>query len=276
MNNKRRNRKSDRGIRSGVFGRLFAQTKLPAHVTEEQDWYLDTPDVRLTRVFTIVLILHVVAVGGILAFKMIEKATTPGSVATVSTPAATASARNESTAPAPATTNEIAAGGQATPAVVATDSAPGVIEYRVAGTESLVDISRKMGVSVAAIKAENDISNSFQPGDWIRVTSKKIAVATAAPEVAGSRPAATTAVAAARVDNPAPAPAPVAATRRPASASAAAASTTAPKTYVVKKGDTAYGIARKFGVKHTTLMAENGISRPELMQLGQTLKIPGN
>ena len=45
---------------------------------------------------------------------------------------------------------------------------------------------------------------------------------------------------------------------------------------VVKKGDTAYGIARKFGVKHTTLMAENGISLPELMQLGQTLKIPGN
>ncbi len=292
MNNKRRNRKSNRGVRDNLVTRLFAQTKLPAHVTEEQDWYLDTPDVRLTRVFTIVLILHVVAVGGILAFKMIEKASTPGSVATVATPAATEAARvvepaaapRTSTAPANATRTEVATGSRqpAAPAVVSNDATPGVIEYRITTGDTLVEISRKMGVSVAAIKAENSIDTnnvegSLYEGRWLKVTRKDgdKADAPAGPpstavEVAAKteRPKAATE----RVSNPAPSEAPAA--KRPATAPAEKSAQS--KTYVVQKGDTAYGIARKFGIKHTALMATNGIDRPELLQLGQTLKIPTN
>ena len=74
MSNRRKNRKAKRGSKGGILSRAFNQTKLAANVTEEQDWYLDTPDVRLTRIFAVVLILHVVAVGGILAFQMIDKA----------------------------------------------------------------------------------------------------------------------------------------------------------------------------------------------------------
>ena len=74
MSNNRRNRKTAKGDRQGVMGKARAQMKLSANVTEEQDWYLDTPDVRLTRIFTVVILLHAVAIGGILAFKMVDKA----------------------------------------------------------------------------------------------------------------------------------------------------------------------------------------------------------
>ncbi|MCB1091247.1 MAG: hypothetical protein KDL87_06935, partial [Verrucomicrobiae bacterium] len=102
MTKKRKSTVSAQKTGDGFIGRLFAQTKLPAHVTEEQDWYLDTPDVRLTRVFTVVLILHIVAVGGILAFKMVEKASTPTLVAVSDTK----EAESTSTAPASPSTPE--------------------------------------------------------------------------------------------------------------------------------------------------------------------------
>ena len=62
------------------MGQARARMKLSANVTEEQDWYLDTPDVRLTRIFAVVILLHVIAVGGIFAFKMVDKASDASAV----------------------------------------------------------------------------------------------------------------------------------------------------------------------------------------------------
>jgi len=45
-------------------------------------------------------------------------------------------------------------------------------------------------------------------------------------------------------------------------------------TYVVKSGDTPSGIARKFGVTTSALMAANGISDPRKMNVGKSLVIP--
>jgi len=42
------------------------------HINEESGWYLDVPDIRLTKIFTIVFILHAIAIGGIIAFKMLD------------------------------------------------------------------------------------------------------------------------------------------------------------------------------------------------------------
>ncbi|NNE93324.1 MAG: LysM peptidoglycan-binding domain-containing protein [Verrucomicrobiales bacterium] len=299
-------------MRDGFIGRLFAQTKLPAHVTEEQDWYLDTPDVRLTRVFTIVLILHVVAVGGILAFKMIEKASSPATVATVSTPDATAAGRDNSpapertsTAPATAAQTEVALGSSAPPVSAPSgpgaggaldESTPGVIRYRIAEGDNLVGIARKMGVSVAALKKENSISEGNEAGElypsrWLQVTkdvSDKPAPAPA-PETPPAESAAEIAGQSDRISNPssvAPAAAPekpaateLPAARRPGPAPAPAAepapaAPSRPTSYVVKKGDTAYGISRKFGIRHQDLMAANGIVKAETLQIGQVIKIP--
>jgi LysM repeat protein len=43
--------------------------------------------------------------------------------------------------------------------------------------------------------------------------------------------------------------------------------------YTVKKGDTAYGIARRSGVKVADLLRQNGIKDPAALRPGQTLNI---
>lgn len=45
------------------------------------------------------------------------------------------------------------------------------------------------------------------------------------------------------------------------------------KTYVVKKGDTLSGIASKYGTTYQALAAYNGISNPNLIHVGQVIKI---
>lgn len=47
------------------------------------------------------------------------------------------------------------------------------------------------------------------------------------------------------------------------------------QTYVVKRSDTLYGIARQFGVSPGTLADRNGISRTTQVYVGQRLLIPG-
>lgn len=294
MSKKRKSSTSVQKTGDGFIGRLFAQTKLPAHVTEEQDWYLDTPDVRLTRVFTVVLILHVVAVGGILAFKMVEKAsntapavvaeTGEGSSASEATPASTGesnaaaapAAAGTTTDPEPAPVTAPATGsesqGGAESLLVDHPSAKEYQEYRVGSGESLISIAKKLGVSASEIREINhlDSGGNLAVGRWIKVPKP-----TKAPE-----PAPAPAVAA--VPNPVPAkpapvvakpPAPAAPSPAPASSPAAVAAPTQ-DTYQVQKGDTLFGIARQFGIKYQDLMAANNIDKPESLQAGQTLKVP--
>jgi LysM repeat protein len=57
--------------------------------------------------------------------------------------------------------------------------------------------------------------------------------------------------------------------------SAPAASPTSAETlYIVKGGDTLSGIAQQFGVTVEDLMAANGLTDPNVLQVGQTLTIP--
>ncbi|MGI8605355.1 MAG: LysM peptidoglycan-binding domain-containing protein [Verrucomicrobiales bacterium] len=65
----------------GFLHRLRAKTyHLPAHVTSEEDWQRDVPNVKLSRAFAIVLGIHVVAIGGFMAFELFRhKDSTPGS-----------------------------------------------------------------------------------------------------------------------------------------------------------------------------------------------------
>ncbi len=48
------------------------------------------------------------------------------------------------------------------------------------------------------------------------------------------------------------------------------------RTYVVKPGDTMYGIAREFGVSVEAIAAASGVLRPELIKPGQELVIPSS
>ncbi len=46
------------------------------------------------------------------------------------------------------------------------------------------------------------------------------------------------------------------------------------KIYKIKKGDSLFAIAKKFGLNYTTLMKLNGLSKNSILKIGQTIKIP--
>ena len=263
MKKKRKYRDHDEPTNEGFIGKLFSTTaeRLPAHVTEEQDWYMDTPDVRLARVFTIVLILHVVAVGGILAFKMIDKASAPGpglEVAAIDVNAPAGSL------PAPAITPENDRQTPVTPAapdplIMQDPTRAGLEQYLVSRGDSLQSIANDLKVDVRELQRLNSIhvGNQLYPGQWIAIPKRG-------------------AVAPRRSPSPTPSPAPVELAAQPAPAPAPGPTTVSMRssTYVVQPGDTPYGIARRFGMTSDQLMAANGIAKAENMPIGKTLKIP--
>jgi LysM repeat protein len=68
------------------------------------------------------------------------------------------------------------------------------------------------------------------------------------------------------------------AARLPAPTRSAAArppATGAQRTHVVRPGESAWSIARKFQVKLGALLSANGLTKTSLIRPGQTLRIPG-
>jgi LysM repeat protein len=62
--------------------------------------------------------------------------------------------------------------------------------------------------------------------------------------------------------------------RIPVISSTASAPAIAPRTYTVLAGETLFSIARKLGVTSTALAELNGITNPNLIRVGQVLKVP--
>jgi lysozyme len=67
---------------------------------------------------------------------------------------------------------------------------------------------------------------------------------------------------------------PVASTASSTTSPSTSSGTTKPKTYTVKSGDTLTSIARLLGVSATELATLNGITNPNLIRVGQVLKVP--
>lgn len=266
MSNHRRNRRTAKGARQGIVGRARARMKLSANVTEEQDWYLDTPDLRLTRIFTVVILLHLIAVGGIFAFKMVDKASNVSAVK-ISTANRdfdnAVQAARETAAAVPAAAPIVEAPARPpVPAPLRPD--PSRLQHKVVPGDTLPEIARQYGVSPEALRAKNSIrsDNELYHGRYIDIPGQNEPVV-ASPTVEQA------------VEAPA-SPAPVApvATANAASTNSAPTATGQASTYQVKAGDTPWAISRKFNVPFNTLMKENGISDAQSLQIGQTLRIP--
>jgi LysM repeat protein len=211
----------------------------------------EEPTTRLSSAFFVVLILHLVAVGGIWAFNSI-KAHRRGIEPPASISATKAAAQPAADAkPQPsASAAPAGAGAKPQPALAALAApAPASIAngkfYVVKPNDTLTKIAVSLSVSIAEIQALNlakDIT-VLRPGQIINVPSKKT------------------------VETPAL----VAAQKKVESTPAR---TSAERTYEVQKGDTATSIAKRFGVPVDELLKTNNVKDAKKLQLGQSLKVP--
>lgn len=245
----------------------------------------EEPNMKFSHALFVVLILHIIAVGGVLAFNWMKtKQTAEAPVA--KTPAAEKTIEPES---APKTE------APAKPAPVAKSSAldgwTGKTHTIQAG-DTLTHIAATYKTTVIAIERENEITSlsTLRVGQVVKIPgTEKAAKATEtaksesavkeaflASKNETSKPAATGTISAvprstetvsAKPSEAKPAEA------KPAEAKAPAASASG-DVYVVAKGDNPYTIAKKLHVSYNKLLEVNGIKDATKVQIGQKLKIP--
>jgi len=282
--------------------RLRATAQRAARFDDED--YGEEPGMRLSRAFFVVLVLHLVAVGGIFLFNGLKQA------------------HERSGAPAgePAS-RPVAQGGRPVPKAPA-DGPRTTRIHQMRKGETLLQVAAFYGVSVADIEQANSIKpgTTVPFGTEIRIPSKaslgpvpldvrKLVEAprTPVPNTA-ERPRPAAASTAARPTETVSSKSPAvraleeigsrSASARPTTAAGAgpAAAPTAPaarieqavaasappvraslpsgEIYTVMKGDNPAGIAKKFGVAYDELLKVNGIDDPRRLQIGQRLLIP--
>ena len=128
--------------------------------------------------------------------------------------------------------------------------------------ETLYSISKKYGVSVADVQSANGLSdNGIKVGQKIKIPDGK--TSGAAPSVSVKTSAATTS-------------APVAAKPTSNPASTTKAATSSDESYIVQKGETWFGISKKYGITVADLQKLNGVGSDAALKVGQKLKVPGS
>lgn len=306
-NNKRNSR---RGKNQPVLKRLWARThKLSAHTTEEEEWQTDMPNIKLSRAFVIVLILHIVAVGGILAFELFKK---EPKVAEKPASGSYKPASNVPPAVEPPAPSSVAHTG---------------IVHRVQSGEGILEVAQRYNVSVAALERANKLdssANGLFAGQRLDIPNRQIRpnLPSEIAEINRARqnqvlPANNRLPGGAQVPvnhQPAPAPAPAPAPQpvqevvqhtppapapqrveqkpivrqerkpvvhyqpRPIKPKAKPAPVQQPassgRVHTVQKGENPYRIAKSYGVNMKTLLRHNGISDPTNLKIGTRLRIP--
>jgi LysM repeat protein len=211
------------------------------------DYDEEEPTTKLSSAFVVVLILHVVAVGGIYAFNSIKASRKEREVATdVSAPATPAPMKVAQNDP-PATASSIA--HQTTPA--AAEAAP-------------IPPLNNAGVKTYTVKAGDNLTKiafaySATPSEIIKANHLKDNAVLRAGQVLTIPDAKTTAKSE---------------THTTPKQSDVAPTATTPGFYTVKKGDTATSIAHSFGLTAEELLKANRITDPKKLQPGHTLKVP--
>jgi LysM repeat protein len=196
-----------------------------------------------------VLALHAIAFVGIVAFKMVDKAsaTTGITISSASKNAYRNAVAQEKTVSAAATAAQPAEAKARKKPPAPLRRTPGASnQYRVQAGESLQEIASELEVSAEALRGANSIisDNELYPGRWLTIPDKNAVPTQSVGNVTADKP-------------------------KPAQR-------TQPRVYEVAPGDTAWGIASKLNVSYKELLSINGVARPETLQIGQKLKVPAS
>ena len=205
------------------------------------DDYEDEPTTKLSTAFVVVLVLHLVAVGGIYAFHSI-KAHRREADGTAVAANPSASKKAAPTQPAPVA-----------PAQEAKAAAPAPVPAVAPASKQAVAVQQP--AAAPAPVASAPVAQPAKPAASGGIVDKSLSAAPAAPSAVLPQPKA---------------PAPTASTKAAAPLSAE----TAQRTYTVAKGDNPVTIAKKMGVSSEELLKLNGLEDPKKLQIGQVLKVP--
>jgi len=238
---------------------LHARAAASDHDIEDYDGEAE-PNMKFSHALIVVLILHILAVGGVIGFNFFKDRHTGAN--RTKPAAAQQSAAPEAEAPATsAAATALAAAPKAADPARASD---GSTTYIVVAGDTLSRIATTHKTSVEAIEKANHIASTsaIRVGQTIKIPAKSSTAKTAevkpspAAKAVETKPAATAKTA----------------TAEPAKA--AAKPDSADKSYVVEKGDNPYSIAKKFKISYSELLKINHIDDPKKLQIGQKLIIP--
>ena len=233
----------------------------------EEGFEVPVPQVGLGRVIGIVLLMHIIAVGGILAFRKLEQSEATGEGVDAADPVMVEEAPPLD--PGPALSDEAI--------IVDHPTKKGFKRYRVSANESLASIVRGFNASVAEVEKLNNLrqGEKLYVGQWLTVPDNRSAEEVSAMEkrMAVVRQADVldvSEVTAFRSETIAEKQGEPSVIEKLKPASRPERN----ETYRVKKGDTAYGIAKRFGVGWDELLEANGMDDPRKLQAGQVIRIP--
>ncbi len=204
--------------------------RAPQHVAD----YHDEPSMKLTNAFFVVLVLHVVAVGGIYAFNSLKARRTP------------AAPRVASQAPQIAETQPKP---KPMPTAAAAPVAARMKTHRVRQGETLVKIAAIYGVTAPEIEDANGLNNvgALRVGQELQVPAKP------GPGASEDRNKKTDdLVAKLSVTGP----------------------KDSGQIYTVGKGENPVGIAKKLGVTYDDLLKLNKLDDPKKLRIGTKLHVP--
>ena len=266
------------------------------------------PNMKFSHALIVVLLLHVLAVGGVFAFNALKgrhlapDRSKPAAQA-VAAPEPAAVPANKAAAPAHETARTLLAAPAKAPSKALPETAAAT--HTVVAGDTLTRIAAGNKTTVEAIEQANGLGSgsALRIGQTLKIPAKtgaskapakqeapaaktadaKTAAATKTSETKPATAAKTAEAkpAASAVKNPEVKPAPAAKTKettaaaKPADSEPAKADAPASdKSYTVAKGDNPYAIAKKLKVKYNDLIKANDIKDPTKLQIGQKLIIP--
>ena len=172
---------------SKLFGK--GETRLSARVTSEEDWQTDVPNIRLSRAFVIVLLMHLVVGGALVAFTLMnpseakaqaggdKQAKQPEKVADAGKPE-----EEETPAERPSASSLSAA-----------DRTDDMRRHIVHSGDSVAKIARQYGVTSEEIHAVNRIDELYQlyQGRVLRIPVSASQPIDLSPRLADKKPSST-------------------------------------------------------------------------------------
>ena len=240
---------------------------------EEFDDYGPEPNMKLSHAFMVVLLLHVIAVGGLYAFNSMKagKQATPKLAKSSGTSASTPSQK------------ENASFGSKGQKPEEPRNEPPSEQPKEAPIVAKIAESPKATTSLKSASAETKVDKAPAPSESASVSTKRPGILASMKgslqKAAGIGAAATTAGAVTHQASAQKATNTDATTGVPnGSAATTSTESTSPlaagKTYMVKAGDTVTRIASSVGVAIPDLEKANGLISNSVLQVGQILKVP--